>query len=496
MPYRRLADFLTALDDAGELLRIRDEVDPHLELGEVVEQLCGGHGNPPAVLFENVRGSGWPVAANLLGTGARLTRALGAADFDDAARRLCAQVLPDLPSGWAESLKMLPRLAELGGAAPRLVKTAPCQQVVQMGTDVDLRTLPIPQFREGESAPVVTAGQVLLKTAEGRLSAGRPRLQPAGPRSLLVHWHVQHEACSVLDESRRRQQQLPVAIVLGGDPLLTYVAGAPLPHGVDPLWFAGLLARDGLEFVRARTVELDVPAEAELVIEGYVDVSAPAEGRGVVATSRNRLVANEGLPTIHITALTHRANPVFPVVAPTSAVSEEQQFVKLSERLMLPFLRLYLPELTDVHLPLASGGGRLLFARIRKQFPRQARQVIDALCSVRAFLPVKLAVVVDDDVDVQDEPRVWRAVAEHVDPQADTWISPSSGDFEDPAFAIRGSGSRLGIDATRKLPSERPQPSAVRHADNRAELRQRVAVRLQELGLTAARIAVTSEPGG
>lgn len=484
MPYRQLGDFLTALHDDGDLLRIRDEVDPDYELAEIVRQVAHQSDGGPAMVFDNVRGSSRPVATNLFGTQRRLCRALGVANFDDAANRLLSSLLPEVPEGLLDAVRLLPRLSQLAGSKSRLVKTGSCQQVVRMGSDVDLTALPVPRCWLGETGPTITAGQLSVRDPQsGQLHVGRYRLQVTGANTLVPHWHEQHPAWHILHAYRALKQPMPVAIALGGHPLLTYAASPPLPPGLDALQFAGLLSGEGVDLVRARTVELDVPADAELIIEGSIHPGAE-QGTGAVMTSESGLlIESSDLPTLTVAAVTHRANPLIPAIIPAAAPGDEHTFGKLTERLLLPLIRLYLPELVDINAPAAAGGGRLLFASIAKQFPRQARKVMDALCNLRPWLGVKFVVVVDADVDVQDESAVWRAVGTHLNAAGDVSLTEAPGDRDDPSHPVPGLGTRLGIDATRKLPAERGGLPPILDALPPPATQAAVSSRLRELGL-------------
>lgn len=484
MPYRQLGEFLTVLHDDGDLLRIKDEVDPDYELAEIVRQVALQTDGGPAIVFDNVRGSSLPVAANLFAAPRRLCRALGVSRFDDAAARLLSTLLPDVPDGLFDAIRLLPRLSQLAGSRSRLVKTGSCQQVVRMGSDVDLTALPIPRCWLGETGPTITAGQLSVRDPQtGGLHVGRYRLQMTGTNTLVPHWHEQHPAWHILHAYRALNQSMPVAISLGGHPLLTYAGSPALPSGMDALQFAGLLAGEGIDLVRARTVELDVPADAEMVIEGRIDSGAEPESDAVFTSECGLLITSSDLPTIQVTAVTHRVNPLFPTIIPSRGPGDEHTFSKLTERLLLPFIKLYLPEVVDVNAPSSGGAGRLLFVSIRKQFPRQARKVMDALCSLRPWLGVKFVVVVDAEVDVQDETAVWGAVGAHLDAAADVSTTQGPGDRDDPSHPVPGIGTRLGIDATRKLPAERGGRPPILDALPPPETESAVAGRLRELGL-------------
>lgn len=494
MPYPRLADFLVALHDDGDLVRIAGEVDPRYELAAITVDACRSRADGgPALLFENVKGSGLPAVANLLGSARRLCKAPGVASFDEAAQRLVAAVTPEIPEGWADALRLLPRLSQLASVPPRSVKSGACQQVVKLGTDVDLAELPIPHCWPGETGRTLTAAQVYLRGLQtGARHVGRYPLQVAGRNSLVIHWDIHDEAAHIHQEYIAQERQMPVAIALGGDPLLTYAAGAPLPPGADALLLTGLLHGGGVEVVRGRSVELEIPANAEFILEGYVASADAANGTGAVASPQGFVLERRDLPTLHLTALTHRANPVLPVIVRGPPPSEEQRLSKLTERLLLPFVRFFLPEVVDINLPECGGASRLLFVSIRKQYPRQAAKVMHALWSLRPLLAVKTIVAVDADVDVQDERQVWFAVASHVDAGRDVIVADGPRDMADHATPIAGVGGRLGLDATRKGPAEgarydSPLPAAVPR-----DVEQRIAACRQELGLDSGRSAVPS----
>lgn len=492
MPYHRLADFLTALTDRGDLVRLRGEVDPVHELAAITDHVRRTHaGGGPALLFENVRGSRLPVAANLLGSARRVCQAIGADSFDEAAQRLVAAVTPEVPEGWAASLKLLPKLSQLASVPPRAVKSGACQQVVKLGSDVNLGELPIPHNWPEETARTLTAALVCVRDREtGARHIGRYPLQVVDRNTLAIHWGLHDAPHSILPQHVAAQEQMPVAVVLGGDPALICAASLPAPAGVDAFLLTGLLQGQGIDVVRGRSIELEVPAEAEVVLEGYVAPSDAAAGGGSVSSPDGFVLARAGLPLLRVTALTHRANPVFPIVVPCAPPSEEQGLNKLRERLLLPFLRFYLPEIVDINLPEHSGSSRLLFVSIRKRYPRQARAVMQGLWSLRPMLSVKTIVVVDADVDVQCEPHVWSAVGAHLDAVRDVAVADGAGDewnHAAPTLAVCG---KLGLDATRKGPDEGARCAALPVAAAPIEQRAQLAARCRELGLELPPTAV------
>jgi 4-hydroxy-3-polyprenylbenzoate decarboxylase len=492
MPYDQLSEFLAALQDDGDLVRVAAEVDPVFELTEITQRIVRSTADGgPAVLFENVGGLLLPVVTNLLGHPRRLLKALDVESLDEAAARIAALLAPDVPDGWRESLRLVPRILQLSATPPRSVKTAACQQVVRMGRDVDLAELPAPQFWPGESGPTLTAGQVCLRPMDSAArKMERYPLELRGRDELVIHWTPYHDGWRMFEAYRAAGQQMPVAIAFGGDPLLTYAAGAPVPSELEELLLTGLLRGRGIDVVRARSVAIDVPAHAELVIEGYLDPAEAPVATSVVAAPTGFLSVDEGLPVMHVTAVTHRANPVLPAIVPAAAPSEEHCLSRLTERLLVPLVRLVIPEVVDLHLPAAGASRNLLFASFRKDFPKHGRKVMNALWSLRPLMTVKTIVVVDAHVDVQDERQVWHAVGANVHADRDLSITDGPADMADHASPVRGVGSKLGIDATAKSAAEghpRNWPQALAAPP---DIRQGVTDRWAVLGLSGPPIAV------
>ncbi|MEX0715828.1 MAG: UbiD family decarboxylase [Planctomycetaceae bacterium] len=483
MPYDNLGDFLSRLEDDGELLRVAVEVDPVHELAEIAARIARAPDGGPALLFESVAGSEFPVVANLLGNPARLCRLMSAASFDEIAERLSARLVPDVPESWLDTLKRVPQLGRMASVPPKVVKTGLCQQVVEMGRDVDLRRLPIPHAWPGESARTITAGQVVTRDLEsGTRDLALTPLSFRDERSLFVHWDVQQDGWGNFETYRRAGQQMPVAVALGGDPLLTFASHAPLPPGADACLLAGLLRERPVELVRCRSAEIEVPATAEFVIEGYIDPAAEFEPAGPIAAATGFLSLSEPVPVLRVSAVTHRANPVFPALIRARPPSEEHCLERLAARCLRPFVRMFVPEIADLHFPRAGAGRNLLFVSIRKRYPHQARKVMNAVWALDSLSPAKIVVVVDDDADVTDEEEVWFRVGAHAHPGRDAafWQGPTH--MADHAAPIRGMGHKLGIDATRKLPEEghpRAWPEEIRPSD---EIRERVTRRWSEFG--------------
>ncbi|MCA9116856.1 MAG: UbiD family decarboxylase [Planctomycetaceae bacterium] len=455
MSGQTLTDFLAALDDAGDLIRIPAEVDPQLELAAIVRAVTSQRDPAPAILFEKVRGSTFPAVANLYGSHSRLCRILRTQDFDELADRIGSLLRPEFPDGWLDAVRLVPRFAELARIPPETVSTGDCQQVVRMGRDVNLFDLPVPQFWPGEAGPSLTAGQVFTVDPEtGARNVGLYPLEVRNRTSLIVHWNPRQGGWRHFQAWKAAGRQMPVAIVLGGDPAGLFTAGAPLPASADECLLTGLLTGERVSLVRCRELELTVPASAEFVIEGRIDPAAPLETAGPLAGPTGSYRLPEELPLLEVTALTHRSNPVFPILVPGADSPETHWTGRAHERLLLPFVRLLCPEVVDLHQPLHGAFRNLLFVSLKKVYPWQARRVMQALWSFPPLMSTKIIVAVDDDVDVRDESAAWRTALASVHPGRDTFLSDGPGDVCDHAAPEHGLGRKLGIDGTRKLPGE------------------------------------------
>ena len=457
MPYATLAEFLTELQDDGELVRIPVPVDSALELAAITDRVAksspfGG----PALLFENVKNSTIPVVTNLLGSQRRLCRSLGVADLNELAADLDRRLQSESGGGWLDAFKLVPGWGGLSKWTPKLVKTAACQQVVRLGRDVNLWDLPTPRCWPDEPYPVITTGQIVTSHPEtGMPFLCQSPLVVTGQRELA--WYDEnHEQRTIVNKAIELKQNLPVAISLGGDPALSLAIA--MPGITDARMFAGLLRNASPELVRCRTNDLDVPAGAEIIIEGYVDAANSRSTEAhTVARGNGRYVRRE-LPLIQVTAITHRANPVFPAMITASPPSEESWIAHASERMMLPLLKRLLPEIVDIHRPFCAAGRNLLFVSIRKAIDHQARRILNSIWGMEPLGQTKLIVIVDADIDVQREDQVWLTVGNNACPSRDFIFSDGLARDDDYTPLSPTLGSRVGIDATRKKVGESSQP--------------------------------------
>lgn len=461
-PYDSLSECVASLEDAGELVRIPETVSPELEVTAVARRFGVGRGAGPAILFERIAGSPHPLLVNLFGSRDRVCRLLGLEDFDDLAVRIAEVIRPHVPAGWWDALRLVPQTVQFAALPPRVAKSGPSQQVVRMGSDVDLGRLPFPRCWPSDSGRAITGGVVFTSDPERRTrDIDRTPLTILDGRTLAVHWTVHDDGWRNLLRHRERGATMPVAVALGTDPATTFAAGAPLPPDTDPLLLAGLVRGRPVDLVPARTLEFDVPAHAEVVIEGRIDPAAPTVRVESLGRSTGYAGLPEDLPVLEVTAVTQRANPLLGATIPCGPPGEEHWLGRLTERCLVPFARLFVPELTDLHFPTAGGFRHLVFASIRKEHPFQGRKVLAALWALPGLERTKVLVVVDDDVDVRDEPAAWARSLAAIDPQRDAGFWPGPVSFLDHATTVPGVAGRLGIDATRKTPAEghtRPWP--------------------------------------
>jgi 4-hydroxy-3-polyprenylbenzoate decarboxylase len=479
MPATDMRAFIARLESAGQLRRVRAEVSTRLEVAQIASRLVAEGG--PAALFENVAGHAMPVLVGAFASMQRMAWALGGDTLDEVASRLADLVRP-LPkdAGLLEKLKAAPALLRAAAAAPRTVREGPCQEVVR--TDAaDLGRLPILHCWPGDGGPYITLGQVYTTDPDGgHRNAGMYRLQVFGPRELGVHWHHDHDGAANYRAWAARGRPMPVAVALGGDPVLTYAATAPLPYGMEELVLAGLLRGRAVPVVRGQTVPLEVPADAEIVIEGTVD---PQERRleGPFGDHTGYYSGPDPYPVLRVTAITHRRDAIYPATVVGRFPKEDCFLAKASERLFLPVTRMLVPEVVDMNLPLFGVFHNWALVSIRKTRPGQARGVMQALWQMGQMKYTKYLVIVDEHVNVQDAEEVlWRVGAEAA-PRRDTVLADGPADVLDHA-APGALGGKLGIDATRKLPEEtggKPWPDAVAPDP---EVAERVRRRWQEFG--------------
>jgi len=482
-----LRDFVARLEQRGRLRRVAAEVSRDLEITEIVDRVskAGGDANV-ALLFERVAGFEVPVLVNAFGAHDRMALALGVERLDELGERVATLVDARIPGGFADKLRKLGTLIDVARAAPRTVTQAPCQEVVETERP-SLAGLPILQCWPADGGRYITLPAVFTRDpATGARNVGMYRLQVFDDRTLGMHWQThkggaEHQRLA-LERTEPATARMPVAIALGGDPAVIYAASAPLPPGLDEIVFAGWLRGSGVEMVRCRTSDLLVPAQAEIVLEGWVD---PRERRleGPFGDHTGYYSLARDYPVFHLTALTRRARPIYPATIVGRPPQEDYWLGKATERIFLPIMRLMLPEIVDVNMPAEGVFHNLVIVSIRKRYPGQARKVMQALWGMGLMMLAKTIVVVSEHVNVHDLSEVaWRATG-NIDPRRDLVILEGPMDDLDHAALRHRFGGKLGVDATEKGPLDdvtQAWPDEIRMSE---EIRARVTRRWKDYGL-------------
>ncbi|MFO8013443.1 MAG: menaquinone biosynthesis decarboxylase [Phycisphaerae bacterium] len=455
MPAQDLRQFIARLDAAGQLRRVTVPVSAALEIAEIASRLVAADG--PAALFENVEGHAMPVLVGAFASMQRMAWALGGEDLDEIAAGLAGLLRPPAAdAGLVEKLKAAPRLLKAAGARPKTVRAGPCQEVVREGEAADVSALPVLTCWPGDGGPFLTLPQVYTADPDGtNRNVGMYRLQVFGPRRLGLHWHRDHDGARNYRAWADRGEAMPVAVALGGDPVLTYAATAPLPYGMDELVLAGILRGEPVRTVRCRTVPLSVPADAEIVIEGTV-ASGETAVEGPFGDHTGYYSPADEYPVLHVTAVTHRRDAIYPATVVGRFPKEDCYLAKATERLFLPVIRTLLPEVVDLNLPMFGVFHNWAMVSIRKTHAHQARKVMHALWGMGQMMYTKFLVVVDEGVDVQSAEEVFWRVGAEVDPQRDLVVTTGPADVLDHAAPASGPAGKVGIDATRKWPEEVP----------------------------------------
>jgi len=459
-------------------VRIAVEVDPYLEITEIVDRTVKARG--PALLFEHPRDSEHPLLINQFGTERRMCLAFGVERLDDVGRKLGDVLEMQPPQGLVEKVKGLAKLKSIADSRPKSVRSGPCQEVVLTGDDLNLDLLPIQTCWPGDAAPFITLPAVITRDPKtGTRNVGMYRMQKIDRRSTYMHWQIHKDGRM---DYLATEGRLEVAVALGLDPITAYAASAPLPKHIDELMLAGFLRGDAVELVKGKTIDLDVPAAAEIVLEGYVE--AGDEGiEGPFGDHTGYYSPPEPFPVFHITAMTMRRDAIYPSIVVGKPPAEDAWLGKATERIFLPAVRMSVPEIVDYDLPVAGAFHNCAIVSIRKTFPGQAQKIMHAVWGLGMLSLTKCVVVVDEWVDVHDYEDVFFRVTANVDPKRDVLLSEGPLDHLDHAPGTQFVGGKLGIDATHKLPEEgaREWPPEIEMSDDVKEL---VAQRWREYGLS------------
>ncbi|GAB4266784.1 MAG: hypothetical protein Kow0092_19880 [Deferrisomatales bacterium] len=453
--YPSLREFIDALERAGELIRVRRRLSPHLEIAALADRVMKAPGGGKALLCEDVAGSEMPVLVNAFGSRRRMALALGVGDVEEIPRRIEALLHTAPPRSFVDALRLLPTLWELKGCLPRRHRgQAPCQEVVLRGDAVDLTRLPVLTCWPGDGGPFVTLPCVFTKDPRtGGQNVGMYRLQIFDRRTTGMHWHIHKDGSRLHGAHRAAGRRTEVAVAIGTDPVLTYCATAPLPPGVDELMLAGFIRRKPVELTPCVSVDLQVPATAEIVLEGYVE---PGEERieGPFGDHTGVYSPAEPYPVFHVTAVTHRRDPIYFATVVGIPPMEDQWLGWATERIFRPLLAAQWPEVSQMHLPPEGVFHNLALVSLDKHFPLQAQRLFQGLWGAGQMSFTKILAALDPDVDVTDPAAAARAVLDRVRIPEGLVFSQGVLDALDHASPQPLWGGKLGIDATAPVPGE------------------------------------------
>jgi len=469
--YADLREFIKRLEKEGELRRVKAEVDPVLEVAEVVQRaqaLPGVKGKPGgmALLFERLKGSQYPLLINAFGSERRMELAFDVEKLDDVAARIRGFLDLQTPQGLFDKMKMLPKLMELGSFFPRTVKEGPCKEIVRKGSDVNLLDFPVLKCWPQDGGRFITFPLVFTKNpVTGKRNVGMYRLQVYDERTTGMHWQTQKHGAEHFRRARAANPEgrIAVSVAIGSDPATTLGGILPIPPDLDEMMFSGFLRKESVELVKCETNELEVPANAEIVLEGYVNLNE-MRTEGPFGDHTGFYSLEGEYPVFHVECVTRRKEPIYLTTVVGRPPQEDFYMGYAIERVFLPLMKMSHPEIVDVSMPAEGIVHNLMIVSIRKSFPGQARKVMNAIWSLGQAMFTKVIVVVDHDVNVHDYREVvWKALCA-IDPERDIQFSLGPVDTLDHAARLQDFGSKMGVDATRKWSTEgftRPWPDEI-----------------------------------
>ncbi len=526
MAYESLRDWLTALGKAGELKRIREEVSPILEMAEIADRAAkSGKGTDraggPALLFENIKGyKGAQVLMNQFGSERRMRMALEVDSLDDIAKRIETLLHPVAPTSMIDKLKLLPMIAQVGGFFPRVIdaRKAHCKEVIRRGDEIDILKFPILQTWPQDGGRFITLPCVTTRDPKtGKRNLGMYRMQVYDGQTTGMHWQRQKNAAEHARDRMRATaadkagqvelmaltaggtaaaapnavpqivatkilgERMEVAVAIGTDPATTFAAIVPAPPEVEEYLIAGFLRQEAVELVKCETVDLEVPAHAEIILEGYVELGE-LRTEGPFGDHTGFYTMQDDYPVFHITCVTHRRNPIYAATIVGKPPMEDAWMGKAVERIFLPLMKLTLPEIVDINLPAEGVFHNLMIVSIRKSYAGHARKVMNGIWAMGQAMFTKCILVLDEDCDVQDLAEVTLRVTNNIDPERDIQFTLGPVDSLDHASRLPNFGSKMGIDATRKWPAEgfhRPWPPMLTMPE---EIKSRVDAICKDLG--------------
>ncbi len=482
MAYADLREFIAALEKAGELKRVTEPVDPELEITEIADRSVKANG--PALLFENPKGSSIPVLINAFASMEKMKLALQVDSIDGVAGRIAEYIELKKPEGLMGKLKMLPKLAEMGSFFPKDVKTGPCKEVIRKD-DFSLDHFPVLKCWPQDAGRFITLPLVFSKNpVNGKRNCGMYRMQIYDGQTTGMHWQTHKQGAEHYRRMKAegKETRMEVAVAIGADPATMFSAILPLPPDLDEMLFAGFLRSKAVEMVQCETVDVDVPANAEIVLEGYVELDEQRT-EGPFGDHTGFYSLEDEYPVFHLTCITHRKDPIYATTIVGPPPMEDFYMGKTIERVFLPLMRLQLPEVVDMSMPAEGIFHNLMLISIRKSYPGQARKVMNSIWGLGQAMFTKCIVVVDEDVDVQNYSEVTWKVLNNIDPERDIQFTLGPIDSLDHSSRLLNFGSKMGIDATKKWPEEgfqRPWPDVL---EMDADVKERVDGICKKLGI-------------
>lgn len=453
MYFDSLREYVESLEKVGQLRRIRTKVSVDLEIAEILRRVMYKN-EGPAILFENVEGFKIPVLGNAFGSLRRLKIALDMENFEEIGERMTTLTKLKIPHGLLNKVKMLPKLSEISDYGPKSTNSGPVTEIVETSKPT-LDSLPIIKSFPKDSGRFITFGITVSKNPETQVrNLGVYRLQVIGSKKAIMHWQVHKRGALHYQMNKEKMQKTEVAVVIGADPATVFSAVAPVPEGLDKFLFAGITRRKGIDLVKCRTVDVEVPASAEVVLEGYVDPSE-MNIEGPFGDHTGYYTPPEPYPTFTLTGIMMRNNPIYLTTVVGKPILEDSYIGKVIERSFLPLVKMFQPEVVDFSMPAAGWFQGIAIVSIKKRYPGQAKKVMMGLWGMGQLSLTKILIVVDEDVSVHDINDVIWAVTTRSDPKRDTMlIENAPTDSLDPASPLLNLGSKMGIDATKKTKEE------------------------------------------
>ncbi len=450
MAFNNLQEAIRYLESDSELVRIKEPLSIEYDITEVTDRVVKEGG--PALLFENPVGYEHKVLTNLYGTEKRICKLFGINNIEELESKISGLLDVSPPGSFFDKLRILIDVIRAGSYFPKKVKSGPCQEIV-LKEDADLRQIPVLKCWPGDGGRFITLPVVITKDPEtGRRNLGMYRMQIYDSKTAGLHWHIHKDGAGHF-RKYTEGKEMPVVVSIGPDPITTYCATAPLPDGIDELMLSGLLRESPVELVRCITCDLEVPSESQFVLEGYVK-AGEERIEGPFGDHTGFYSPEEPYPVFHLKAITMRKDAIYHATVVGLPPMEDQWLGKITERLFLPLIRLQLPEIHDINLPVEGCFHNLCFVSIDKRYPGHARKVMNALWGMGQMMFSKMIFVFDREVDVQDISQVLFHLGSNVDPGRDIVVLNGPVDALDHASGIRGYGSKMGVDCTRKFKEE------------------------------------------